>query len=299
MLGLAYGGLGAMQASQYAFNTIYAVPRNHQPNPIRSRTRSAGLLLILGTAIIVSTGINVAISNADSVASQLGTGLTIVGYLADLAINIGHFSLAFRVLTARDLHWRDVMVGGVVAGALWRLLQALGSRYVVHEVQHGSVLYGVFGVVLATVAWIYLVALVVMLSAEVNVVRQRRLWPRSLLPPFTDQIVPTQADLVSYTSYAHAPRFKGWQRIEVDFDPPGRPGIDARPGGRPGRGSGPCGDAGQGGRAGRGSGPCGDAGPGGRAEGGPGTRTAVPRLRSGRLTRHTPRLTSAVGGSKC
>lgn len=220
VVGLAYGGLGAMQASQYAFNTIYAVPRNEQPNPIRSRKRSLGLLLILGTAVIVSTGINLAISNADSVSSQLGTGLTVVGYLADLAINIGLFSAAFRVLTVEDLRWRDVLAGGVITGALWELLQTFGSRYVLHEVRHGSALYGVFGVVLATIAWIYLVALVVMFSAEVNVVRQRRLWPRSLKAPFTDDMEPTRADLAAYSAYAHAPRFKGWQHIDVSFERP-------------------------------------------------------------------------------
>lgn len=220
VIGLLYGGLGAMQASQYAFNTIYAVPRCEQPNPIRSRKRSLGLLLILGTTIVVSTGINWAISNASSVSSQLGLGFTVVGYLADLAIDIGLFAVAYRVLTVVKLTWRNVLAGGIITGAMWELLQTFGSRYVVHEVRHGSALYGVFGVVLATIAWIYLIALVVTFSAEINVVRHRRLWPRSLKSPFTDDMQPTRADLAAYRSYARVPRFKHWQRIDVDFDPP-------------------------------------------------------------------------------
>lgn len=221
VVGLLYGGLGAMQASQYAFNTIYAVARCDQPNPLRSRKRSLGLLLILGTTIVVSTGINWAISNAHSISSQLGPGLTVAGYLADLLINVGLFSVAYRVLTVVELSWWDVLAGGIISGALWELLQTFGSRYVVHEVRHGSALYGVFGVVLATIAWIYLIALVVTFSAEINVVRQRRLWPRSLKAPFTDDMEPTRADLAAYSSYARAPRFKHWQRIDVEFDPPG------------------------------------------------------------------------------
>jgi YihY family inner membrane protein len=220
VLGLGYGGLGAMQASQYAFNHIYAVPRHRQPNPIRSRVRSFGLLLILGTTIIVSTGVNVAISNADTVSSQLGTGLSVVGYGVDLLINVALFSVAFRMLTAAELRTRDVVAGGILSGAVWELLQTFGSRYVVHEVRHGSALYGVFGVVLATLAWIYLVALIVMLSAEINVVWLRRLWPRSILAPFTDRMEPTPADVAAYASYTRATQFKGWQSIEVDFEPP-------------------------------------------------------------------------------
>jgi YihY family inner membrane protein len=229
VLGLLYGGLGAMQASQYAFNHIYAVPRHEQPNPIRSRKRSLGLLLILGTTILLSTGINVLVSNADGVSAQLGGGLTVAGYGADLAINIGLFSASYRVLTAVDLGWRDVMIGSLITAALWQLLQTIGTRFVVHEVQHGSALYGVFGVVLATIGWIYLVALVVMLSAEINVVWRRRLWPRSIRAPFTDQMEPTRADLAAYASYAQEPRFKGWERIDVEFDPPPMAGAGSTP----------------------------------------------------------------------
>jgi membrane protein len=220
VVGLGYGGLGAMQASQYAFNHIYAVPRYEQPNPVRSRVRSLRLLMLLGTAIIISTGINIGISNAASISHQLGTGLTVIGYLLDLLINVVLFSFAYRVLTALDLRLRDVLVGGLITGSAWQLLQTFGSRYVVHEARHGGALYGVFGVVLATVAWLYLVALVVMISAEINVVRQRDLWPRSLKAPFTDRMEPTRADLAAYDSYARSPRFKGWQRIDVAFDPP-------------------------------------------------------------------------------
>jgi hypothetical protein len=137
----------------------------------------------------------------------------------------------------------------VITSGLWEILQAFGSRYVVHEVQHGSALYGIFGVVLATIAWIYLVALVVMISAEINVVWHRRLWPRSVLSPFTDHMSPTPADLAAYRAYAQEPRFKGWERIEVDFSPPdmGREvAPEDAPGSRvaPGRSGAPAGPAG-------------------------------------------------------
>jgi YihY family inner membrane protein len=227
-VGLIYGALGATQSAQAAFNHIYAVPRNLQPNPIRSRLRSLGLLFLLGTAVVVSSGINFLVSNSNGISHQLGLGLKIVGYLVDLVINVGLFSVAFRVLTATELHLRDVFAGGLITGAGWELLQAFGSRYVLHEVQHGSALYGVFGVVLATLAWIYLVALVIMVSAEINVVRGRKLWPRSLMSPFTDNIDPTPADLVVYESYVRSHRFKGWLGIDVSFNPPEPRGGEPR-----------------------------------------------------------------------
>jgi membrane protein len=218
--GLAYGGLGATQAAQYAFNTMYAVPRNHQPNPFRSRIRSIGLIAILGLMVLVISAINFVVSNGNQISQSLSVTGYILSYSVGFVFAVVLFCTSFRVLTAADLGWRDVYVGGLVSGAGWELVQILGSRAVVHEVNHGYSLYGGFGVVLAVISVIYLLALVVMISVEVNVVWSRRLWPRSLLSPFTDRIQPTPGDLAAYRGYAGLGRFKGWQKIEVTFDPP-------------------------------------------------------------------------------
>lgn len=53
--------------------------------------------------------------------------------------------------------------------------------------------------------------------AELNVVRAKRLWPRSLLTPFTDDVDLTRADKSAYTSYAQAERHKASQIIDVTF----------------------------------------------------------------------------------
>jgi hypothetical protein len=51
--GALYGGLGVGQAVQNAMDTLWAVPRNDRPDPIRARIRSFLLLLVLGSALIV------------------------------------------------------------------------------------------------------------------------------------------------------------------------------------------------------------------------------------------------------
>jgi YihY family inner membrane protein len=233
LLGTLYGALGATQAAQAAFNQIYGVPRNDQPNPLRSRVRSLGLLLLVGAAVVVSTGLAALVSTANGLSAQIGAGLDVAGYSLSLAINIALFAVAFRLLTARELDLRHVITGGILAGVLWEALQTFGSLYVAHEARHGSAFYGVFGVVLATIAWIYLEALVLMVSAEVNVVLNEGLWPRSLLTPFTDQVELTPADEKAYAMYAAAQRFKGFQRIATEYHPhPTAPDPDIKSGGR-------------------------------------------------------------------
>lgn len=218
IVGTLYGGTGATQAAQAAFNHIYAVPRNEQPNPLRSRIRSIGLIALLGTAVLLSTGIASLVSTANSVNAGLGPWVRAAGYLLSLAINVGLFTAAFQLLTARRLIVRRVITGGILAGVSWVLLQTFGSRYVSHEVNHSGTLYGVFGVVLAVLAWIYLQALMLMISAEINVVLHRRLWPRALLTPFTDEVELTDADTRAYSSYSGAQRYKGFQHVHTDFD---------------------------------------------------------------------------------
>jgi membrane protein len=69
-------------------------------------------------------------------------------------------------------------------------------------------------------AFLYLSAMTVLLCMEINVVRVSRMHPRSLLTPFTDNVILTLGDRRAYSRQAKAQRSKGFQRIEVNFDPP-------------------------------------------------------------------------------
>jgi len=78
-------------------------------------------------------------------------------------------------------------------------------------------------VVLGLLAFLYLTSVLIVLSMEVNVVLRRHLWPRALLTPFTDNVDLTAADQRSYVQIAKAQRLKGFETIDVEFDPPPRP----------------------------------------------------------------------------
>jgi membrane protein len=219
VIGLLYAGLGATQAAQASFNQIYGVPRNEQPNPVKSRIRSLGLLALLGTGVLLSTGLAALLTTANGVSRQLGTLILIAGYVLNYLLNFALFSFAFRLLTTRDLKVRQVMRGGLVAAALYLLVQIFGTTYVTH-VAKASV-YQAFAVVIGTLLWMYLQSLILVLAAEINVVTDLRLWPRALLTPFTDDVELTTADRRVYAMYATTQRFKGFEHVTVAFaDPP-------------------------------------------------------------------------------
>jgi hypothetical protein len=55
-----------------------------------------------------------------------------------------------------------------------------------HNLRNTSKVYGSFALVLGLIAFLYLSAQMTVFAAEVNVVRARRLWPRSIVqPPLT------------------------------------------------------------------------------------------------------------------
>jgi hypothetical protein len=106
----------------------------------------------------------------------------------------------------------------VVIAVLWHLLQRLGSAYVERVIGKVSEMNGVFALVLGLMALLYLAATMGVLGLEVNVVINRRLFPRALLTPFTDAVRLTDADRRAYASYAKAQRHKGFQHVDVTYD---------------------------------------------------------------------------------
>ena len=220
ILGTLYGCLGAAGATQNAFNRAWAVPRNERPNPIALRLRSLLLLLVLGAGVVVTTTLSGLTTAGDAFGATVGPWLGIaVIPLATLA-NVGLFMLAFRVLTASEVPTRQLRMGALVAGIGWEIVQVLGTYFVAHALKGAPEAYGVFGLVLGLVAWIYLLALVIVFAAEVNVVAERRLWPRALLTPFTDRVRLTPADERAYAAYAESERHKGFEVVDVGFEPP-------------------------------------------------------------------------------
>jgi uncharacterized BrkB/YihY/UPF0761 family membrane protein len=146
-------------------------------------------------------------------ASSHGLPLVLAGVAVALLVNFALFMFAFKLLTAADVPWRDLVPGVIVATVGWQLLQHLGGFYIDHTLKRTAPLYGVFALVLGLLAWVYLGAQLTVFAAEVNVVRKRRLWPRSFFSaPLLD------ADKRALTSSAEVEERIHEENVEVTFD---------------------------------------------------------------------------------
>lgn len=222
IIGLLYGAMGVAQATQNAMNIAWAVPRHRRPNPLTARARSLLLLGTAGLGILGTTVLSSLGSSADAFSTRIGIGLRLLVWLLSVALNATIFALLFQLATTHRHRFTESVPGAVSAAVLWQLLQLIGAAYVGHVLRNADATNGVFALVLGMIAWIYLGAMTIVLGVEINVVRARKLYPRALLTPFTDNVDLTRADQEAYTDYAEAQQTKGFESVEVSFDNDGQ-----------------------------------------------------------------------------
>jgi membrane protein len=213
-----YGAMGLGQALQNAANISWSVPRNSRANPILLRLRSLAFLLVSGLGIMALAIVTSVLSNPGVLGTDLGPTLAWLVKLASFGLTVVIFAAIFRLVSLGRARLRAVLPGAFVTGLLWQALQYGGNTYVREVIgKADDQVNQTFALVLGLLAFIYVAAIMVVMGLEVNVVLRRKLYPRALLTPFTDNVILTEADERAYAAYAKAQRHKGFESVEVTF----------------------------------------------------------------------------------
>jgi YihY family inner membrane protein len=217
IVGALWTGTAVVAAAQNAMDEVWDVPRVERPGLIIRVTRAFLLLFVFGASIVLSTFL--ARSGGETGwSAALLRSLSLAG---TVLVSVAVFSFAFRALTVARVHWRDVVPGAIFAAIAWTVLLMLGSWLVERQISRASLVYGFFAIVIGLLAWISLAAQVFLLAAEINVVRARRLWPRSLVgPPLADE------DREVLASQAEEERARPEERIDATFEERASEGRD-------------------------------------------------------------------------
>jgi membrane protein len=207
LAGALWAGLGVTLALSRGFDEIWDVPRLEQRGPVTRRARGGLVLVILACALIASTVVGgIAITGEiGPAAERIGAGVL------SLVVNFTLFLAAFWLLTTPPRRVADMLPGVLFASAGWLVLQAAGTWYVTRAIAGATDAYGTFALVIGLLSWFWLASHLLLLAAEVNVVRVRRLWPRSL----TGELEP--ADRRALRRYAVAVRQDRRQLVSVTF----------------------------------------------------------------------------------
>jgi inner membrane protein YhjD len=171
-----WAGMGAMQASQDAVNTVFDVPRDDQPTFVKKRVRSLLMLVVLSALLVGGA----ALTQLVTVIGGISFAARVLLFAGTLALNVGVFWMAYQVLIAERQPWRSMLPGAITAGIGYHLLQVVGQLYVNHVLKGAQDTYGTFATVIGLLSWLHLMAQITLLGAVVNVVTSKQLWPRHL-----------------------------------------------------------------------------------------------------------------------
>ena len=210
VVGLLWGSTGLAQSGLFSMSQVWNLAGPDRPNYVSRLGRSFAFLVVLGAGLVVTTGL--------ASFGTFGRHNVVLGVLAEIAavaVNIGTYFGAFRVLTPKVVRTRELWPGALFGGVAWTILQAVGGYLIGHDIKNDSVTYGTFAAVLGLIAWIYLGSQLTIYAAELNTVLSRRLWPRGMVqPPLTE------ADQRSLALQATQNQRRPEQEVTVGFTTP-------------------------------------------------------------------------------
>jgi uncharacterized BrkB/YihY/UPF0761 family membrane protein len=205
--GLVYGSTGLARSAMYAMEQIWNIPGAERPNVITRLLRSLLFLAVLAVGLIVTTALA-----GFGTFGRHNVLLGLVGELLAALVNVVLYVAIFRVLTPTQIATRNLFAGAAAGGVAWTILQAVGGYVVGHDLKGSSAVYGMFGLVLGLIAWIYLAVEITIYAAELNTVLMHHLWPRSVIQPPR-----TEADERSLALQATGNRRRPEKEVESRF----------------------------------------------------------------------------------
>ena len=161
-----YSGSGVIVALQHALNKIQH--EEDEPNFFQKRLRSLMWLGILGAGAVASLGLSTLAGFAPGPVSF------VFAFAGGLALNTALFATSFKFLPKRSRSWQQVLPGSIVAAIGFEILKVLGTSYIARGEATRSDTFGTFAAAAGLLIASYLIAQVILLSAEVNEVLAER-----------------------------------------------------------------------------------------------------------------------------
>jgi len=207
LVGALWAGLGVTVALGRALDEVRGVPRLEQPGALRRRARGMATLAVVAIALLAASVLpGLALGGGIGPVTQ-----QVLSFVVALGLNAAVFFCVFGLLGHRPEHWRALAPGVAVATFGSLVLQSAGGVYLDRVVLNASEIYGSFALVIGLLSWFWLGAHLLLLAAEVNIVLERRLWPRSLDGELGD------ADRRALAEAVQAARLDERQEVVVRF----------------------------------------------------------------------------------
>jgi membrane protein len=168
---LLFGASGVFTQLQDAMNTIWDV----QPDPdrgimriIKDRFLSFTMVLAIGFVLLVSLMLSTLLTSFGNFVGGLVSEAEILLWIVNFVISFGViallFALIFKTIPDVKIAWRDVIVGAVLTGLLFKIGEyALGFYF---DRSDPTSSFGAAGSVILLLLWVYYSAQIMFLGAE-------------------------------------------------------------------------------------------------------------------------------------
>src|ERR1700685_261732 len=107
-----WGSQGALQTAQYAQAEIWNIPGVDRPSFWARLGRTGLMMLVLGLFLLAST-----VLAGHVTIGHHGVWAVVGAVVVSLIVNIGLFVVAFRLLTPKQIPWRNMVPGAIVGAA--------------------------------------------------------------------------------------------------------------------------------------------------------------------------------------
>jgi len=173
-LGLLWSASGVFTAMYRAVNRAWGNPKSRLF--LKEKLFGLAVVLFVGLILLVVT----LLSTAASVLQRWdGTVfgwqpfsnpevVTLWGKLSAFVppvISVFTFIILYRTIPINRVAWRDVWLGGLIAGLVWELARRIYAWYLANVAAY-SLIYGSVGVIIGFLLWAYLSAMILLLGAE-------------------------------------------------------------------------------------------------------------------------------------
>lgn len=172
LVGLLYTASHLFANLTIAFDRIWSVKEGE--SWVKRRLTALGvelLTLVLMLSSLALTSLLTYIQNAPISVFGMHPGQVpflwrFAGYLVPLILSTMLFTILYRLLPSRGVRWRDALVGGLFAGAVWEVSKFLFALYLTHFNSYSRV-YGALGGIAILMIWTYLSSVILLLGAEI------------------------------------------------------------------------------------------------------------------------------------
>ena len=210
VVGLLWTAAGIYHSLQLALNQVWNVEGVERQGFVSRHVRA---LLLFAFVIVAAAG--TAPVRGWEPFGLSGLPLAVLMGLGNMVLAVAVLLVVFRIVISPAVSTWQLVPAAVLAGALWLLLQRVGTAILTQRLTEAGDLYGALGVVVVTLFWINLLARSAIFANEWAVVAWRELWPRRIAqPPLTD------ADRRVLAALMRNERRRPEEHADISFDEP-------------------------------------------------------------------------------